>query len=43
MKILMFGAGVIGTIYGYVLAQAGNNVTHFKSLKSYVDNPPQLS
>ena len=29
MKILMFGAGVIGTVYGYVLAQAGNNVTHY--------------
>jgi len=29
MKILMFGAGVIGTIYGYVLAQAGNDVTHY--------------
>jgi 2-dehydropantoate 2-reductase len=25
----MFGTGVIGTIYGYVLAQAGNDVTHF--------------
>ncbi len=21
MKVLMFGAGVIGTIYGYILAQ----------------------
>ena len=29
MKILIFGTGVIGTIYGYVLAQAGNDVTHF--------------
>lgn len=29
MKILMFGTGVIGTIYGYVLAQAGNDVTHY--------------
>src|SRR6266511_3764851 len=29
MKILVFGAGVIGTIYGYVLAQAGNDVTHY--------------
>jgi 2-dehydropantoate 2-reductase len=39
MKILMFGAGVIGTIYGYILTQAGNDVTHYvrpgkiKSLK----------
>lgn len=29
MKILMFGAGVINTIYGYALAQAGNDVTHY--------------
>ncbi len=29
MKILVFGAGVIGTIYGYILAQAGNDVTHY--------------
>ena len=29
MKVLMFGTGVIGTIYGYVLAQAGNDVTHY--------------
>ncbi len=29
MKVLMFGAGVIGTIYGYVLAQAGNEVVHY--------------
>ena len=29
MKILMFGAGVINTLYGYVLAQAGNDVTHY--------------
>jgi 2-dehydropantoate 2-reductase len=29
MKILMFGTGVIGSIYGYVLAQAGNDVTHY--------------
>ena len=29
MKILIFGTGVIGTIYGYVLAQAGNDVTHY--------------
>jgi 2-dehydropantoate 2-reductase len=29
MKILMFGAGVIGTVYGYALAQAGNDVTHY--------------
>jgi 2-dehydropantoate 2-reductase len=29
MRILMFGTGVIGTIYGYVLAQAGVDVTHY--------------
>jgi 2-dehydropantoate 2-reductase len=29
MKILVIGAGVIGTIYGYVLAKAGNEVTHY--------------
>ncbi|MBE7433288.1 MAG: ketopantoate reductase family protein [Anaerolineales bacterium] len=29
MKILMFGAGVINTLYGYALAQAGNDVTHY--------------
>lgn len=29
MKILVFGTGVIGTIYGYVLAQAGQDVTHY--------------
>lgn len=29
MHILMFGAGVIGTIYGYVLTQAGVDVTHY--------------
>ena len=29
MKILFFGAGVIGTIYGHVLSQAGNDVTHY--------------
>ena len=29
MKILVVGAGVIGTIYGYVLAEAGNTVTHY--------------
>jgi 2-dehydropantoate 2-reductase len=29
MKILIFGTGVIGTIYGYVLARAGNDVTHY--------------
>jgi|GEM_PF-6152821 len=23
MRILMFGAGVIGTVYGYALSQAG--------------------
>jgi len=29
MRILVFGAGVIGTIYGYALAQAGHDVTHY--------------
>jgi 2-dehydropantoate 2-reductase len=29
MKILVFGAGAIGTIYGYFLAKAGNDVTHY--------------
>ncbi|HVN55950.1 MAG TPA: 2-dehydropantoate 2-reductase N-terminal domain-containing protein [Anaerolineaceae bacterium] len=29
MKILIVGAGVIGSIYGYALAQAGNDVTHY--------------
>jgi len=29
MKILVFGTGVIGTIYGHLLAQAGNDVTHY--------------
>lgn len=29
MKIFMFGTGVINTLYGYTLAQAGNDVTHF--------------
>ena len=32
MKVLIFGAGVIGTIYGYVLSQAGNDVTHYVRL-----------
>lgn len=29
MNILVVGAGVIGTIYGWALSQAGNSVTHF--------------
>jgi 2-dehydropantoate 2-reductase len=29
MKILMFGAGVIGTIYGYALSKASNQVIHY--------------
>jgi 2-dehydropantoate 2-reductase len=29
MKILIIGAGVIGTIYGYALADAGNDITHY--------------
>ena len=40
MKVLMFGAGVIGTIYGYVLAEAGNDVTHYVRMgkKKTVEN-----
>ncbi|XQY93053.1 ketopantoate reductase family protein [Metabacillus sp. HB246100] len=29
MKVLIFGSGVIGTIYGYILAKAGNDITHY--------------
>lgn len=29
MKILIFGAGVIGSIYGYTLMKAGFDVTHY--------------
>jgi len=29
MKIFVFGTGVIGSIYGYVLGQAGNQISHF--------------
>lgn len=29
MKIMIFGAGAIGTIYGYVLSKAGNEVVHY--------------
>jgi len=29
MKIMIFGTGVIGTIYGYVLSNAGNDVIHY--------------
>lgn len=29
MKLLVIGAGVIGTVYGYVLAKAGHDVTHY--------------
>jgi 2-dehydropantoate 2-reductase len=29
MKILVYGTGVIGTTYGYVLAGAGHDVTHY--------------
>jgi hypothetical protein len=29
MRVLMFGAGVIGTIYGNVLAQSRVDVTHY--------------
>ncbi len=29
MKVLVIGTGVIGTTYGYVLAQAGHDVAHY--------------
>jgi len=29
MKVLVYGTGVIGTIYGDVLSQAGNDVSHY--------------
>ena len=29
MRILIFGTGVIGTVYGYALGQAGVDVTHY--------------
>jgi 2-polyprenyl-6-methoxyphenol hydroxylase-like FAD-dependent oxidoreductase len=29
MDICIIGSGVIGTIYGHALAEAGNDVTHF--------------
>lgn len=29
MKILMIGAGIIGSIFGWALAEGGNDVTHF--------------
>jgi Ketopantoate reductase len=29
MKVLVYGTGVIGTTYGFVLAQAGHDVTHY--------------
>lgn len=29
MKILIVGAGIIGTIYGWAFAEAGHDVTHF--------------
>ena len=28
MKIVIVGAGIIGTIYGWAFAEAGNDVTH---------------
>jgi len=28
MKILIVGAGIIGTIYGWAFAEAGHEVTH---------------
>jgi 2-dehydropantoate 2-reductase len=32
MKILSIGTGIVGTIYGWVLAEAGHEVTHFVRL-----------
>ena len=29
MRILVIGAGVIGTIYGWAFSEAGHEVTHF--------------
>lgn len=29
MKVLVIGTGVIGTTYGYVLANVGHDVTHY--------------
>ena len=29
MKILVVGAGIVGTIYGWAIAEAGHDVTHF--------------
>ena len=29
MKTLMVGTGVIGTIYGWALAEAGVDITHY--------------
>ena len=29
MKTLIVGTGIIGVIYGWALAQAGEDVTHF--------------
>jgi 2-dehydropantoate 2-reductase len=29
MKILIVGAGIIGSIYGWALANVGHSVTHF--------------
>lgn len=29
MKILIFGSGVIGSIYGYILKEAGFDITHY--------------
>jgi len=45
MKILMFGAGVINTLYGYALSEAGNDVTHYvrPGKKKMFENGIQLN
>ena len=40
MRILVLGTGVIGTTYGYVLAQAGHDVRHFVRLCGESDRRP---
>lgn len=45
MKIIMFGAGVINTLYGHALAEAGNDVTHYvrPGKKKMFENGIQLN
>lgn len=44
MKIMVIGAGVIGSVYGYVLAQSGNEVTHYlrKGKSKHFENGIQV-